>query len=353
VHNPGMKVALIGLAQSGKKTLFTLLTRRNIPPTRTEKEAVEGVAQIRDPRIDSLAALCKPEKVTRAENIFVLCPDMPGDADRAWMEPARRADLLCVVLRDFASDQVYHPAGSVDAERDRRNLHAELILADLELVEKRLERIEKEKRAGQTPAQAQEQKILLKCKATLEGESTLSTLAFEAHERAMIRSLEFLTLKPVIWVYNVDESRLATELKKRAAGNDGSYVVSCLIEGEIMALDDPQARLDFLKELGAESSGVDRLNQAVYDSMGLMSFYTIGSDEVRAWTIRKGTFAPAAAGKIHTDIEKGFIRAEVIKYDDLAALGGEKAAKAAGKMQLKGKDYIVEDGDICHFRFNV
>lgn len=348
-----MKVALTGFTQSGKKTLFSLLTRRAIPPGRTESEAVEGVAQIRDPRVDALSAICKPAKTTRAENLFVLCPDITSGEERVWLEPARRADLICMVLRDFASGSVYHPAGSVDADRDRRNLHAEMILTDLELVEKRLERMEKEKRAGQTPAQVLEQKTLLKCKAHLESEKDLNALPLETHEKMAIRSLEFLTLKPVVWVYNVDEGRLATELKKRAVGSDGSCAVSCLIEGEIMALEDPQARQEFLKELGVESSGVDRLNQAVYDAMGLMSFYTIGSDEVRAWTIRKGTLAPAAAGKVHTDIEKGFIRAEVMKYDDLVKLGSEKAVKEAGRMQLKGKDYIVEDGDICHFRFNV
>lgn len=349
-----MKLALLGLPQSGKKTLFTLLAGRAIPPGHSETDSLEGIAPIRDPRVDVLAELTNPEKTTYAENIVVLCPDIKQGSDkREWLDAARRCELLCVVVRDFSSEDVYHPAGSVNAARDRANLATEFLLTDLMLIETRLQRIEKEKRSGQTTAQATEQKILLRCKETLENEKGVREAGLEAHELALIRSLEFLTLKPILWVYNVDEARLGSETVRHDSEKAGVFVVSCRIEQEVMSLSDNTERLAFMKELGLNSLGPDRLNNAAYDAMGLMSFYTIGPDEARAWTIRKGTLAPAAAGKVHTDIERGFIRAEVLKYDDLVALGSEKAVKEAGKAQLKGKDYIMEDGDICHFRFNV
>ncbi|MEI6971066.1 MAG: DUF933 domain-containing protein [bacterium] len=349
-----MKLAILGLPQSGKKTLFTLLVGRAIPPGHSETEPLDGIAPIRDPRVDILAEMTKPEKTTYAENTVVLCPDIKQGSDkREWLDAARRCDLLCVIVRDFASEEVYHPSGSVNASRDRANLATEFLLTDLMLVETRLQRIEKEKRAGQTTAQVTEQKILLKCKETLESEKPVRDAGLEPHELAAIRSLEFLTLKPILWVYNVDEAKLGSETRRHDDEKDGGFVVSCRIEKEVMALSENSERLAFMNELGLNSLGPDRLNNAAYDAMGLMSFYTIGPDEARAWTIRKGTLAPAAAGKVHTDIERGFIRAEVIKYDDLIKLGSEKAVKEAGKAQLKGKDYIFEDGDICHFRFNV
>jgi ribosome-binding ATPase len=349
-----MKLALLGLPQSGKKTLFVLLVGRAIPPGHSETESLEGIAPIRDPRVDVLAELTKPEKITYADNMVVLCPDVKEGSDkREWLDAARHCDLLCIVVRDFTSEEVYHPAGSVNAARDRNNLATELLLTDLMLVETRLQRMEKEKRSGQTTAQALEQKTLLRCKEALENEKGVRDVRLEPHELAAIKSLDFLTLKPILWVYNVDEARLGSETASHESGKDGVFVVSCRIEREVMSLTDNSERLAFMKELGLNSLGPDRLNGAAYDAMGLMSFYTIGPDEARAWTIRKGTLAPAAAGKVHTDIERGFIRAEVMKYDDLVSLGSEKAVKEAGKAQLKGKDYIMEDGDICHFRFNV
>ncbi|MBU1857519.1 MAG: DUF933 domain-containing protein, partial [Verrucomicrobia bacterium] len=243
----------------------------------------------------------------------------------------------------------YHPSGSVDPERDRLTLEAELLLADLELIEKRLERLAKEKRAGQTPLQAQEEQTLIKLKTTIETEMKWVPLALPPHELEPIRSLNLLILKPVLWVFNMDEDRL-----NQAMGHPGDavFTVSCRIEQEIMDLE-PAERDTYLKDLGLTASGLDRLNQAAYDALGLMSFYTVGKDEVRAWTIRKGSTAPTAAGKVHSDIERGFIRVEIIKFDDLVAAGGEAEAKAQGKAQVKGRDYVIEDGDICHFRFNV
>lgn len=345
-----MKIALLGLPQSGKKTLFTLLTGREVPEHGNEGESLEGVAPIRDPRVDVLSEIAKPDKTRYAENKVVLCPDVSeGTGRREWLDAARRCDLLCLVVRDFASESVYHPSGSVDADRDRRTLETELLLADLELIEKRLERLAKEKKGGKTPGQAKEEEVLLKCREAVENERGVNSLNLNEEDLGAIRSLNLVTLMPILLIRNVDEDRVGS-----AEGRGGNvFFISALIEKEIMEMDDPAERDEYLKSLGLESSGLDRLNAAAYDALGLMSFYTMGKDEVRAWTIRKGTLAPAAGGKIHSDIERGFIRVEVIKYDDLVAAGSEAAAKAQGKAHLKGKDYVMEDGDICHFRFNV
>jgi ribosome-binding ATPase len=345
-----MKIALLGLPQSGKKTLFSLMTGREVSEHRTEGESLEGVAPIRDPRVDVLTEMADPEKTKYAENKIVLCPDMSeGTGKREWLDAARRCDLLCLVVRDFASENVYHPSGSVDAARDRRTLETELLLADLELIEKRLERLAKEKRSGLTPGQQKEEEVLLTCRDAVENEKRVSTLGLGEEELAAIRSLNLVTLMPILWILNVEEERVGTA---EPEGED-VFLISALIEKEIMGIEEPEERSEYLSALGLESAGLDRLNAAAYDALGLMSFYTVGKDEVRAWTIRKGSPAPDAGGKIHSDIERGFIRVEVIKYDDLVAAGSEAAAKAQGKALLKGKDYIMEDGDICHFRFNV
>ncbi|MBU4199546.1 MAG: DUF933 domain-containing protein [Verrucomicrobia bacterium] len=348
-----MKVALLGLAQSGKKTFFSLLTGRKtgLPISLKEGESLEGMAPIYDPRVAALADMFKPERVKLAENIIVLCPDMvEGAGKRPWLEAARRCDLLCLVVRAFSSAEIYHPKGSVDAERDRAFLEAECILADLELIENRLARMAKEKRAGQTAQQAQEEHTLGKIREILEREMKWVSFDLAPHELEAIKSLNLLALQPLLWAYNVDENFLAGE---PPGPGKGLFKISCRIEQEIMALDSLEDRQAYLKDLGVTASGLDRLNQTAYDALGLMSFYTVGKDEVRAWTIRKGTAAPAAAGKVHSDIERGFIRVEVIKYDDLMAAGGEAAAKSQGKSQVKGRDYVIEDGDVCHFRFNV
>ena len=293
--------------------------------------------------------MADPEKTKYAENKIVLCPDMSeGTGKREWLDAARRCDLLCLVVRDFASENVYHPSGSVDAARDRRALETELLLADLELIEKRLERLAKEREAALPPASRRRKRF--SSSAVMPWRTKrVSTLGFGEEELAAIRSLNLVTLMPILWILNVEEERVGTA---ESAGED-VFLISALIEKEIMGIEEPEERSEYLAALGLESAGLDRLNAAAYDALGLMSFYTVGKDEVRAWTIRKGSPAPAAGGKIHSDIERGFIRVEVIKYDDLVAAGSEGAAKAQGKALLKGKDYIMEDGDICHFRFNV
>ncbi len=343
-----MKIGIVGLPQAGKRTLFSLLTGRSVGESRRPGEILEGIAPIRDPRIDALARTCRPQKTTYPENDFILCPDViEGTGQRAWLDSGRRCDLLCLLLRAFKADQVYHPAGSIDSERDRALLNAELILADLEIVLNRLNRIDKEKKAGQTPAQVIEETALRKCERLLDDGSPARGAQLSSDEAAAIRSLELVTRLPILWAINISED---------GSGGDAQttdFRISCRIEQEIASIENETERQEFLESIGVTSSGLDRMNAAAYDALGLMSFYTIGPDEVRAWTIRKGSSARQAAGKIHSDIERGFIRVEVIKYDDLIATGSEKAAKDQGKVQVKGRDYVMEDGDICHFLFNV
>lgn len=343
-----MRIALIGLPQAGKKTLFALLTGRAVPESRRPDEWMEGVGTVRDPRVDVLSGICMPEKTTYAENHFALCPDVQeGSEARKWLDAARKCDLLCLVIRGFAGDEVYHPSGSVNPERDRNNLYAELILADMERIETRLTRLAKEAKAGLTPKQKLEEETLKRCLQALEEDRRLDSIELPEHQFEVIKSLELLTLKPALEVWNVSEDQVA--------GDPEGHVVAVAvkIEQEIMEIEDPAERQEFLEALGLEASGLDRVSAAAYEALGLMSFYTVGTDEVRAWTIRRGAAAPAAGGKIHSDIERGFIRVEVIKYDDLVEAGSEKEAKQRGLAQQKGRDYVMQDGDICHFLFNV
>lgn len=345
-----MKIALIGLPQAGRKTLFTLLTGRTVPEARKPGESIEGIAAIRDERVDRLTDLFKPKRKVYAENHFVLCPDAVTGADsRGWLDAARRCDLLCLVVRAFESDQVYHPEGSVDAARDEDNLRTELLFADMELVEKRLVRMAKEARAGIGADQKTEQETLQACMVALEAGKPLTSLTFDPPALASIRSLGLLTLIPLMVLHNVSEA----DLGSAAAASGGPLALSCQIEQEIAGIADEAERQEYMEAIGIRQPGLDRVNAAAYDALGLMSFYTAGKDECRAWTIRKGSPAPVAGGKIHSDIERGFIRVEVIKYTDFIEAGSEHAAKERGKMLTKGKDYIIEDGDICHFLFNV
>lgn len=338
-----MKIALIGLPLAGKKTLFTLLTGRIVPEGRKSAESIEGVAAIRDARVDALAGVCNPKKTVYAQNQFALCPDAVAGSYE-WLAAARRCHLVCLVVRAFESESLYHPAGSVNPARDCDNLEAELLLADMQVVETRLERLAKDNRVGNLqPEQKLEQEVLGKCLAALGEGTRLADLSLEEGDWEAVRHVELITLLPLLRVYNVAEDDLGTEF------GDAVLVMSCQIEQEIMSMDDPAERQSYLDMLGLNASGLERMNAAAYDALGLMSFYTAGPDECRAWTIRKGTTAPVAAGKVHSDIERGFIRAEIIKLDDFLAAGSEGAARNAGKVQTRGKDYVVEDGDVVHF----
>ena len=342
-----MRIALLGLPKAGKRTLLALLTGRIAPETHRVAELIEGAARVRDLRVDRLVELFRPRKVTYAENSFVLCPDVEDGGGREWYDDVRACDLICFVARAFASDQVYHPVGSVDAGRDRELLETEIVLADLERAMNRLLRIEKERKRGPSAPRNLEERALRRSMEALDAGHWLATIPFDADERRALQTLGLATLLPVLWVFNVDERDLGRDY------GPNSFAVSARIEKEILAIQDPAERRDYLQALGLDGPGLDRMNRAAYDALGLMSFYTVGKDEVRAWTIRRGARAPAAGGRIHSDIERGFIRVEVIKYEDLIAAGSERAVKDQGKAQLRGREYMMEDGDVCHFLFNV
>lgn len=343
-----MKIALIGYPQSGKRTLFSLLTRTDIIQHRHHTEIISGKAKVIDKRVDALSKIFNPQKITYAETEFLLCPDIVVDENVYWSKQAHQADLLCVVVRAFSDTNIFHPLGSVNWQKDLDNITAELLFADLELVEKRLERIQSDElKKKLSNAQSLEKQTLTKCHKCLDNNKLIQSLSLSQDELNSINSLQFLTQKPILWCLNVDEENINN------FNNKNVFTISAKIEQEINSIENKEEQIKYLHSLGLTDSGINRLNNAVYDTMGLMSFYTVGQDEVRAWTIKKDTKAPHAGGKIHSDIARGFIRVEIIKYNDLISLGSEQAVKAHGKSKVKGKDYIIEDGDICHFLFNV
>lgn len=356
-----MQIGLMGLPQAGKKTLMRLLT--GVDATRVSADngaAIPGICPVRDPRLDRLVALYHPAKVTPATIQYWLMPDVTKDSakNQDLLKALLTVDALACVVRAFHDETIFHLDGSVDPFRDVNAVHAELILNDLLFVEKRLERIAKEAKSRGGVDRSQEQALLVKLQAYLNDSRPMRTRTLDAQEERLLSGTPLLTRKPCVIVLNVDEAavcdpRLSQELARRNAEQQVHVVqLSAKIEEELSQLDNPKERAAFMKELGIAEPAIDGLTRVSYEALGLLSYFTVGSDEVRAWTVRRGAFAPEAGGAIHSDIERGFIRAELIKYDDLITLGSEQAVAAAGKASLKGKDYLVEDGDILSFRFN-
>jgi GTP-binding protein YchF len=357
-----MKIGLIGRPRSGKTTLFNLLTGASVATSRYDtgrSELHTGVARVPDPRVDRLSALFKPKKTTFATFEVV---DLAGIAkgERGGLETRefRDADALLHVVRAF--DDPALPAA--DPLRDVADLELELILADLEVVERRLERLEASIRKRRTEAEVKEQEILRRLKTELETEHPLRAVDISADDARVIRGFTFLSQKPILHCVNLDEASVAEgarvaerfglqEIGARPHTRVGW--VSAVIEAEIAQLSgDEQAA--FLSDLGLAEPALRRLLQDCYALLGLVSFFTVGEDEVRAWPIPRGTRAQDAAGTVHSDIARGFIRAEVNTYDELIAAGGSFAdLRTRGQLRLEGKDYTVRDGEVCHFRFNV
>ena len=357
-----MQIGLIGLPQAGKKTLLRLLTGVDVSSAAPDRNgAVPGICPVRDPRIERLVALYHPQKTTPATIQYLLLPDLTKDSakNQAFFTALLSVDALSCVVRAFADEAVFHVDGSVDPLRDIETLQAELFLNDLIFIEKRLERLAKESMKKGGAEREREQALYQRLQAHLNENHPLRTLALEPQEQKLLTSAPLLTRKACLSVLNVGESdiqdrRVADEMARRFSGQRVAVVqLSAKIEGELAQLDDPAERQAFMNELGIAEPAIDGLTRVSYEALGLISYFTVGTDEVRAWTIRRGAFAPEAGGAIHSDIERGFIRAELIKYDDLMSLGSEPAVAAAGKAYLKGKDYLVEDGDILNFRFNV
>jgi len=353
------------LEQTGRTSLFGALTRQpvKIGMGGYGEESRIAVVDVPDRRVDTLIEMFRPRKETRATVQFVDGGAGGGAGGRfgpQFLQEIRQSDALVVVVRAFSNPAVPDPEGGLDPQRDYRNLEAELILADLDLVEKRVERMEKQDRAKPKSAQGGlEKDALEKIREHLEKELPLSALTLSDPEDEAIRHLEFVSRKPVVVVGNIGEddlpagSPLLAEMKEWA-GRSGTPVVEicAAVEMEVSQLGaDDEA--SFLQAMGVDESGRDRLIRTVYELLGLISFFTVGEDEVRAWTIRRGDNAVTAAGKIHSDLARGFIRAEVIAYDSLIGAGGSKAAKEQGLYRLENKPYPVQDGDILNIRFSV
>lgn len=362
-----MKIGLIGLPSVGKTTLFNLLTGSNIEVSEFSQGKVEahlGMAKIPDERLIFLENLHKAKKVTYATVEII---DVPGlvkgssagkGVGNQFLDNIRKSDTLVHVIRAFENDAVIHVDGSIDPMRDIETINLELLFADLGVIENRIDKIKTTKK--QTKDQLEELEVLIKCKDGLEEGILLHSIEFNDDEREILKTFSFLSEQPMILVVNIDENQLMEKdySGKEALANYSKETNTPVIEicvkteQEISQLDKEDREL-FMEDLDIVESGIDKLCKTAYDYLGLMSFLTAGVQEVRAWTIRKGTIAKSAAGKIHTDIEKGFIRAEVVRYKDLVEYGSVVKCKEKGLVTLEGKEYIVVDGDIIDFRFNV
>ena len=348
-----MKIALLGLQGAGKKTLFKLLTGSEVKAA--SPKGVPGIFPVIDPRVDALSAMYKPEKTTYARIELLLLPDVEKAQGKAlWLDDVRNLDGICCVVRAFKDPSVFHPGGSVDPRRDLDTFLSELILADLFLMERRKERLAGELRARRSPEKERELHAVEKVAGELEQGRPARAVALADSEREALAVYQFLTAKAIAGAVNATHGEEDDGVRSALSRDFGSSMTlsffDAKLEAEIAAMADARERQEFLAGLGIKEPAVAKLTRGIYDALGLMSYYTVGQDEVRAWTVRKGSTAPQAARAIHSDLERGFIRAEVMKYQDLMELGGEDKVKAAGRFQLKGKDYIVEDGDVLNFR---
>jgi len=356
-----LKVALVGLTQSGKSTLFAAISGKPISPSGST--AIEqGTVSVPDERLDWLAEYYKPKKVTRAS---IDCLDVAGfnfadehgrAAARRLINQIRTVDALVLVVRAFEEPAVPGYRNRVEPLSDLEELKTELLLADLELVAARIERLEKQV-TKPTKTRAQDKAELAlhrKLQQAIELEKPISSAVETEQEIEMIKSFGFLTLKPMAVAVNVGEAQLGEEIDFGDKLEPAVPVVSICakLEYELAQLD-PQSRQEFMADLGIVDSAVSKFVKSCYSALGLISFFTTVSGELRAWPIKRGTTALDAAGKIHSDIKRGFIRAETFAFEDLKEFGSEKELKSAGKIRLEGKDYIVQDGDVIHFRFNV
>jgi len=360
-----VKIGLLGFSKVGKTTLFNILTGAHVTVDKYAAGRAEpnvGVAKVPEPRLDRLAAMFKPKKTTYAHVDFLDIQGLEkGEAKTLDLKEMRNVDAIAHVVRAFRDDSIPHGQGSLDPRRDVSNMETELILADLEVAQRRLERLELNIKKAKNKEDELELPVVKRCLEALERETPIRELDLTEEDVKKIRGFAFLTAKPLLVIANLDESdvpKMSDFVEKfglesyASRRRLGLCAISARVEEEIASLEPSDARA-FLDDLGLKEPAKDRLIRAAFGLLGLVQFFTVGEDECRAWPIRAGAVAPRAAGTIHSDFEKGFIRAEVVTYDDLVAAGSIAAAREKARLRSEGKTYVVKDGDVINFRFNV
>ncbi|MFC0216420.1 redox-regulated ATPase YchF [Paenibacillus chartarius] len=364
-----LKAGIVGLPNVGKSTLFNAITQAGAESANYPFCTIDpnvGVVEVPDERLQKLADIVTPERIVPTAFEFVDIAGLVAGASKGeglgnkFLAHIREVDAIVHVVRCFEDENITHVAGKVDPLGDIQTINLELILADVDTVEKRIERSRKNMKGGDKKY-AQEVECLERIKEALYNDQPARSVELTDEERLLVRDLHLITMKPVLFAANVSEAEVASaddnpyvqKVKEYAAAEGAEVVpISAKVESEIAELEGEDKEM-FLAELGLQESGLNRLIRAAYKLLGLYTYFTAGVQEVRAWTIRQGTKAPQAAGVIHSDFERGFIRAEVVAYEDLVAAGSMNAAKERGQLRLEGKEYVVQDGDVMHFRFNV